>query len=100
MNVIAQCQSIHHEATAFCVKIERDFLAGLLGGCSTPIGALAELEGEDVFFRGNLLDHHGKKMFSIEKRISLELAASLGTAAAHELLRNGGNEILEQKQHA
>jgi hydroxymethylbilane synthase len=98
--VKAQCRKLNHEATAFCVKIERDFLAGLLGGCSTPIGALAELEGEDVFFRGNLMDHGGQKMFSIEKRISLELAASIGTAAAHELLRNGGNEILEQKQHA
>jgi hydroxymethylbilane synthase len=97
--VFDQCRKLHHETTAFCVQVERDFLAALLGGCSTPIGALAELEGEEVFFRGNLLDESGKKMFSIEKRISVELAASLGTAAAHELLRNGGNEITAYKQH-
>src|ERR1700676_2354137 len=99
-NLLSQCRSMHHEPTAFCVKIERDFLAGLLGGCSTPIGALAETEGDDIFFRGNLLDAAGEKMFSIEKRISIELAASLGLAAAHELLSSGGNEILEQRQHA
>lgn len=94
------CRPLHHETTAACVKIERDFLAGLLGGCSTPIGALAETDGDEIFFRGNLLDPAGEKMFSIEKRISNELAAPLGTAAAHELLRNGGNELLEIKQHA
>jgi hydroxymethylbilane synthase len=94
------CQRLNHERTAFCVTLERDFLTALLGGCSTPIGALAEIEGEEIYFRGNLLNPTGEKMVSIEKRISVELAASLGTAAAHELLRKGGNEILEQKQHA
>jgi hydroxymethylbilane synthase len=97
---IARCRNLHHEPTAFCVKNERDFLSTLLGGCSTPIGALAEIEGEDVFFRGNLLDEAGEKMFSIERKISMELASSIGVSAAHELLRNGGNVIMEKKQHA
>lgn len=100
MELFTQCQKLHHRPTAFCVQIERDFLATLLGGCSTPIGALAEISGEEIFFRGNLLDASGEKMFFVEKKISLELAATLGTAAAHELLSSGGNEILEQKQHA
>ena len=96
----SSCRSLHHESTSFCVRIEREFLAGLMGGCSTPIGALAEIEGNDLFFRGNLLDPSGEKMFSIEKRVSLELASSLGLAAAHELIRNGGSEIMELKEHA
>ena len=99
-SLLDQCRSLHHEDTACCVKIERDFLAGLLGGCSTPIGALAELDGDEIYFRGNLLDNAGEKMFAIEKRISTELAAPLGTAAAHELLRNGASQILENKRHA
>jgi hydroxymethylbilane synthase len=97
--VFNHCRKLNHETTACCVKIERDFLAGLLGGCSTPIGALAEWNGDNIFFRGNLLDPTGEKMYSIEKRISVELAAPLGTAAAHELLLNGGNELLQMKQH-
>ena len=96
----AQCLKLNHETTSFCVKIERDFLAGLLGGCSTPVGALAEQIEDEIYFRGNLSDHSGEKMFSIEKRISTELSAPLGTAAAHELLRNGGNELVEKKLHA
>lgn len=98
--VFSDCHKLQDETTAFCVKIERDFLSTLLGGCSTPIGALAELEGDEVFFKGNLLDTAGQKLFSIERRLSTDLASSLGVSAAHELLRNGGNEILEQKQHA
>jgi hydroxymethylbilane synthase len=98
--MISKCQALHHEQTAFCVKIERDFLSTLLGGCSTPIGALAEISGDDLIFQGNLLDETGEKMFSIEKRISVELATSLGIAAAHELLSSGGNEIVIQKHHA
>lgn len=96
-NVLEICRKINHEATAFCVKIERDFLAGLHGGCSTPIGALAEFNGEDIFFRGNLLDPIGQKMYSIEKRISSDLASSIGSSAAEELLSNGGSEILKEK---
>ncbi|HEY8732999.1 MAG TPA: hydroxymethylbilane synthase [Puia sp.] len=99
-NLITLCRHFHHDMTAFCVKIERDFLAALMGGCSTPIGALAEIVGEDIFFRGNLLDATGEKELSIEKKISIELGAPVGTSAAHELIRNGGHEIIGQKQHA
>jgi hydroxymethylbilane synthase len=99
-NIFDQCRKLNHEQTAFCVKIERDFLSTLLGGCSTPIGALAEMEGDEIYFRGNLLDPAGEKRFSIEKKISTELSASLGISAAHELLSNGGRELIEKKQHA
>ena len=99
-NIFTLCRNFHHEQTAFCVKIERDFLATLLGGCSTPIGALAEIAGEEIFFRGNLLDPEGRKKVSVEKRISVELGAALGISAAHELISMGGNELIEKKQHA
>jgi hydroxymethylbilane synthase len=99
MDIRDLCKKINHEATAFCVKIERDFLAALLGGCSTPIGALAESEGDNIFFRGNLLDARGQKMYSIEKRISSDLATSIGSSAAQELLENGGSEILKEKNY-
>jgi hydroxymethylbilane synthase len=40
------CQSLNDEATALCTKIERDFLSALMGGCSTPISAFAEVRDE------------------------------------------------------
>jgi hydroxymethylbilane synthase len=97
--IFSLCQKINHPQSSFCVKIEREFLSALLGGCSTPIGALAEIEGDEVFFRGNILDPEGKKMFSIEKRISVELASAVGLSAAHELRASGADQLLEKKAH-
>lgn len=94
--LLKACAKLHDERTAFCTHIERDFLSALLGGCSTPVGALAEIENEELYFQGNLTGTDGKKQGFIEKRISMELAASLGTSAAHELLENGGRALLEE----
>ncbi len=98
-DILSICESLDHKDTAFCVKLERDFLSALMGGCSTPIGALAEIEGEDVVFRGNLLDENGTLMLSVEKSLSVELASGLGTAAAHEVIGKGGDVILKMKMH-
>ena len=59
--VFDQCRKLHHELTACCVKIERDFLSTLLGGCSTPIGALAEMEGDEIYFQGKPAGRRGRK---------------------------------------
>jgi hydroxymethylbilane synthase len=93
--VFDQCRILHHEQSSFCVKIERDFLSTLLGGCSTPIGALAEMEGDEIFFRETCWIHPAKKIFDREK-ISIELGAALGISAAHELLSHGGKELIEK----
>jgi hydroxymethylbilane synthase len=98
--LLRSCTKLNDERTAFCTKIERDFLSALMGGCSTPIGALAEIENEEVYFRGNISGRDGKRVLNIEKRISIELAASLGISAAHEMLADGGIELIREIEHA
>src|SRR3954454_804681 len=49
------CQSFNDEDTALCTKIERDFLSGLMGGCSTPISALAKIVNGEVVFKGQII---------------------------------------------
>src|SRR5579859_7354962 len=53
--VLRVCEPLNDADTALCTKIERDFLRTLLGGCSTPISALAEVEDGDVYFSGQIL---------------------------------------------
>ena len=58
--------TINHSKTAICTKIERDFLRTLLGGCSTPISAYAEIKHDQLLFKGNMLSVDGKEKVSIE----------------------------------
>ena len=86
--------------TALCTKIERDFLRVLLGGCSTPISALAETGGAELYFRGNILSTDGSQKVEIEKVIPVEKADHTGKTAAEEILSLGGKEIADSIQHA
>ncbi|HLK29827.1 MAG TPA: hydroxymethylbilane synthase [Puia sp.] len=95
-----KCFLLNDEATALCTKIERDFLRTLLGGCSTPISALAEIEEDELFFRGNILSIDGKQKQEIEKILPVEMATHIGKEAAIELLQNGGQEIADSVSNA
>lgn len=90
------CQSFNDEATALCTKIERDFLSALMGGCSTPISALAEVRGGEVYLKGNVVTPNGEKKAEVEKRVALAEASNLGMIAAREILLNSGQEIVER----
>jgi len=98
--VFDACQHFNDEATALCVKIERDFLKALMGGCSTPISALAEVKDDEVVFKGNVLSIDGKERSAIEKTVQLGNAQQLGLAAGKEILSMGADKIIEQIRHA
>ena len=93
--ILQACQPLNDPETALCTKIERDFLRTLLGGCSTPISALAEIEDGDVFFRGQLLSLDGRQKMEIEKILPYDKADGIGRTAALELLEEGGTAIVE-----
>jgi hydroxymethylbilane synthase len=94
------CQHFNHSETALCTTIERDFLKILLGGCSTPISALAQVKGDEVYFRGNILSVDGKEKVAIEKTINSNAAARLGNIAAEEILNKGGDKIADAIRNA
>jgi hydroxymethylbilane synthase len=90
------CQPLNDPDTALCTKIERDFLRTLLGGCSTPISALAEVEDGDIYFSGQLLSLDGRQNVTIEKILPVGIADGIGRTAAEELLERGGKEIADK----
>jgi hydroxymethylbilane synthase len=93
------CQLFNDAHTALCTAIERDFLRALLGGCSTPISALATIVNDQVHFEGNILSLDGKEKAAIEKTIAIDNSNNLGSTAAKELLENGGQVIADQIRH-
>lgn len=94
------CQNFNDETTALCTKTERDFLRTLLGGCSTPISALAVIKNNMLHLKGNILSLDGSKKVEIEKTVPIQEAGSCGKVAAEELLANGGKKIAEEIRNA
>jgi hydroxymethylbilane synthase len=94
------CNSFNDEKTALCVKIERDFLRTLMGGCSTPISALAELIDDHVVFKGNVLTPDGLKKASVEEHVPVTKAKDLGIQSANKILQGDGRQIMEEIRNA
>lgn len=91
---------LNDTATAICTKIEKDFLRVLMGGCTTPISALAVIQGNTVHFRGNVLSLDGKQKAEIEKIVPVSETVALGEQAADEVLQKGGAAIIESIRNA
>ncbi|MDP1764655.1 MAG: hydroxymethylbilane synthase [Sediminibacterium sp.] len=87
-------------STALCTAIERDFLKKLMGGCSTPISALAEIKNNTIHFEGNILSLDGKEKVSVNLSTAIQLSESFGIKAAEELLNSGGDKIAETIRNA
>ncbi len=94
------CKNLNDVETALCTKVERDFLRTLLGGCSTPISALAAIKNGMLYFKGNILSTDGKEKIEIEKTCPLSQIEDFGIKAAHELLKNGGKKIADSIRNA
>ena len=91
--VLLACKNLNDKDTALCTAIERTFLRGLLGGCSTPVSALAEIKDGRIFFKGNIYSPDGVKKAEIEKDAPLADSDQIGLRCAEEILENGGREI-------
>ncbi|WP_139959264.1 hydroxymethylbilane synthase [Flavicella sediminum] len=94
--VLDACANLHHEETALCVRIERDFMRTLEGGCTAPIGGYAEINGDSVSFKGLLSAIDGKEQKGVFKIANLNEAKRLGVDSAKEILANGGKALMDE----
>lgn len=89
------CQLFNDEKTALCTKIERDFLSALLGGCSTPISALAKVGRKYITFKGNIVSPDGKQKADVQMELPIANSYKIGFKAAKAVLENGGQSIVD-----
>ena len=88
--VSALLAPIHDAATGHCVAAERAFLAGLDGSCHTPIAGLAELDGDRLRLRGEILRPDGSECLAHALAGDVGDAAALGAEAAAVLRGRAG----------
>lgn len=81
--ITAVCAALNHLATHQCVIAERSFLAGMGGGCQSPVAAYAEVAGESIrmralsFASGPMRRAEGKRPLAEAAELGLELATRL-----------------------
>jgi hydroxymethylbilane synthase len=86
--------TLNHLPSQMCTHIERDFLRTLEGGCTAPIGALAQVVGDAIQFKGCLFSLDGQTKLEVAKSISPSAYHDAGRKAAAEILQNGGTELM------
>ncbi|NNE89696.1 MAG: hydroxymethylbilane synthase [Silicimonas sp.] len=82
--------AIHHDETGHRIAAERAFLAALDGSCETPIAGLAELEGDQIRMRGEVLKTDGSEAVADTATGASGDAAEIGRGLAEALLSRAG----------
>jgi len=72
-------------ATGLALRVERAYLGELDGSCRTPIGGLAEVQGDEIRFRGVVLSPDGSRYYEIVRYGPVGRALELGLAAGQEM---------------
>ena len=94
--IIETLNKINNKKSSICSEIERDFLRTLEGGCSAPIGAIAEVKGEVIDFKGGVFSMKGEQPKIIEAIVKIDERNRVGERLANEVLRNGGKKYIEE----
>ena len=88
--------TINHSHTEICTTIERSILHRLKGGCSTPISALADITGEQIFVRASVLSLDGREKVESEKYFALNEKENAASIMVEELMKSGAGTIIEK----
>lgn len=88
-------ESISHRDTVACVTAERAMLTVLDGSCRTPIAGLAQLNGETIFARGEVLSLDGTIRHAQEIRGNAVDAEQLGAELGRRLHHLAGEQLLK-----
>lgn len=87
--------AIHDVQTGQRLAAERAFLAALDGSCETPIGALAELDGDRLHLRGEILRPDGTAVYSDAAEGAITEGPEMGRAMAARLLAQAGPDFFK-----
>lgn len=93
MRVAEMLSAIHHTKTGQRLAAERAFLAALDGSCETPIAGLAELDGNTLRLRGEVLRPDGSETIGDAQSCTIDDGAELGRDMAQSLLSQAGPDF-------
>ncbi|MBC8096183.1 MAG: hydroxymethylbilane synthase [Akkermansiaceae bacterium] len=84
--IAAICEKLNDFHTLQCVIAERAFLSGMGGGCQSPVGAYAEVIGDQIRMR--VVSFMGETVRRAEAQGAIQEPAKLGRQLADEIRGN------------
>lgn len=87
---------LNHGSSSACVRAERAVSRALAGSCEVPLGAFAELHGNDIWLRGFVAIPDGSRMARAELNGSAADPDALGLELAQRLRAEGADSILAE----
>jgi len=103
-DLVAALAALDDHASRAAVEAERAVLATLEGGCSAPIGALADVvegeDGEELWVRAIALSRDGALSVRMSATGDPHDAAGVGTRLAKEMLADGAGDLDDAGPHA
>ena len=94
--LVSLLEPLVHKDSSDRVMGERAFLHRLEGGCQVPIGAYAELDGDQLHLRGLVASPDGQSVFQVNGTAHRDEGQTLGRQLAEELLDKGAGAILAE----
>ena len=82
---------INHKITNICVDAERQLLKILEGDCDTAVGAIANIEDQNITLEAELFSIDGKQRFFHSASKNINSALELGTEVGKILKKESNN---------
>jgi len=96
-DILAILDRINHRLSEMATTAERSFLAGLGGGCATPVAAYGKFIGDDLHLRGRVVSVDGEHVVDVEIRrmcASVQQAETVGQGLATVAIERGAADLL------
>ena len=89
--IIKLLDKVNHKLTNICVIAERQFLKVLEGDCETPVGAIANLAGDQINLEVELFSIDGKQRFYHKASKNINCSSELGREVGKILKKESNN---------
>ena len=96
-DTISQIKILNDLPSFHRAMAERTMLRTLYAGCLSPVGALTNVEGDQLQLKGAVLSHDGKHKIECDETSELDQSNSLGQRVAEKLLDAGAAQYLQDR---
>ena len=95
IEIIKLLNNVNHKSTNICITAERQFLKVLEGDCETAVGAIANLENQNINLEAELFSIDGQQRFYHKTSKNINLPLELGKEVG-EILKKESNNLYKR----